>query len=61
MNLADYLLQDVFQGDQTENAAEFVDHDGQADVTGAQFLQQLARGLCLRDDEHLAQNPAQIK
>ena len=54
VNLPHDLLEDVFQGDQAEYAAEFIDHDGQADVTRAQLQKQLARGLCLRDDEHLA-------
>src|SRR4029077_12163986 len=39
VNFANDLLENVFQGDQAENAAEFVHHDGQADVVGAQLDQ----------------------
>src|SRR5713101_793782 len=37
VNFADDLLEDVFEGHEAEDAAEFVDDDGQADVMGAQL------------------------
>src|SRR4029077_16673391 len=58
VNFSYDLLEDVFQCDQAQNAAEFIDHDGQADVTRSQLQQQLARGFGLWDDEHFAQHAA---
>src|SRR5206468_10552781 len=61
MNLADQLLQDIFQGDEAEDAAELVDDHGHADVAGAQFQEKFAGGLGLWNDEHFANDATQIE
>ncbi len=61
VNLSHDLLEDILQGNEAQNAAKFIDDDGQADVTRAQLQKQFARGLGLWDDEHLAQHAAQIE
>ena len=61
MNLADHLFDDVFHGHEAENAAEFIDNHGHAGAAGAELEKQFAGGLGLRNDEHFAQDAAQIK
>src|SRR5229473_1606897 len=61
VNFSHHLFEDVFNGDQPEDAAEFVHHQGHADAASAQFEKQLAGRLGLGDDEHFAQNAAQIE
>ena len=61
MNFANQLLEDVFEGNEAENAAELIHDHGHAGVLGAKLPQELAGGLGLRDDEDLAQDAAQIE
>src|ERR1700681_1314545 len=51
VNFADDLLEDVFESDEAEDATEFVDDDGQADVMSAELEEQFAGGLGFRNDE----------
>src|ERR1700733_6076414 len=61
VNFADHLLEDVFEGGEAEDAAEFVYDHGEAGAAGAEFEEELADGLGLRDDQRVAENGAQIK
>ena len=53
VNLADHLFDDVFQSDQPEDTAEFIDNHGHANVARAKLLEQLARWFRFRHDQTL--------
>src|SRR5208283_3721838 len=61
VDFADELLEQIFHGDEAKDAAELVDHNGNADVAVAQFLEQFARGLGFGDHEDFAKDAAKIK
>src|SRR5271154_7216773 len=61
VNFANHLFEDIFEGDETEDAAELVNHYGQSDVVRAQLKKEFARGLGFRNDQHLTQHAAQSK
>src|SRR5262249_5425379 len=61
VNLADQLFKNVFEGDQAEEAAEFVDHHGYARVPRAQLEKQLAGRLGFRNDQHFTQDTAEVE
>src|SRR5206468_10953407 len=45
VNFANHLFDDIFDGHQAENAAEFVDDHGQTDAARAQF-EKIGRASC---------------
>ena len=61
MNFADHLLEDVFESDYAENAAEFIDDHGDSGAAGAEFDEEFAGELGFRDDQHFAQIRAQME
>jgi|SRR6516225_5873358 len=61
VNLTDKLLEKIFRGNETENAAELVDDHGDAHTASAQFAEQFARRLGFGNDQNLAQDAAEIK
>src|SRR4029077_7404127 len=61
VNFADDLFEDVFEINQAEQAAKFVDDNGHTGVAVAQLVEQFAGGLGFRNDKHFAQNAAQIE
>src|SRR5260370_11417553 len=61
VNLSHHLFEDLLDGDEAEDAAEFVHHQSHADVTRAQLEEQLAGRLSLGHNEHFAQAAAEIE
>src|ERR1700722_7216865 len=61
VNFADHLLEDVFQSDEAENAAEFVDNHGEARAARAELDETFAGGLGLGDDQDVADNASNVK
>src|SRR5215472_1431090 len=61
VNLSDHLLDDVLDGHETEDAAEFVHNHSHADASRAKLEEQLTGGLGLGDNENFTQDAPQIK
>src|SRR5260370_2286609 len=61
VNLSHHLFEDVLDGDEAEDAAEFVHHESHADAACAQLEEQLAGRLSLGDNEHFPPDAAQIE
>ena len=55
LDLADDLLDDVLERNESGHAAVFVDHDGDLDVVGLHALEQGGRGLGHRNEKGLAE------
>ena len=61
VNLADHLLEDVFDGDEAEDAAELVHDHGQTDTARTKLEKELAGELALGDDEDFAKDAAEAE
>src|SRR5438477_4277489 len=61
MNFADDLFENVFESDQPEQAAELINDNGHAGMASAKLFEQFAGGFGFWNDEHFAQNAAQIE
>ena len=61
VNFADHLFEDVFERDQAEYRAEFVDSHRQAGAVNAQLEKQFDGGFRLGNNENFAQHVAEMK
>jgi len=61
VNFADHLLDDVFNRNEAEDAAEFVHDHGQTDATRAKLEEELASEFAFGDDEDVAKNAAKAE
>src|SRR5438105_3779991 len=61
MNFADNLFEYVFESNQAEQAAELINDNGHAGMASAKLFEQFAGGFGFWNDEHFAQNAAQIE
>ena len=60
-DVADDLLEQVLERDDTGRAAVLVDYDGHADAVAAHLADQVLDGLALGNEARLAQDRAQIR
>src|SRR5690348_1193789 len=61
VNFADHLFENVFEGDEAENGAEFVDDHGEAAAMRAEFDEKFDGGLGFGNDEDFAKHVAKLK